>query len=252
MLAAALGVGPERLFAYPETPVSTTAGSAAATMVDRRQAGEPLGRILGYREFWSLRFALGPDVLEPRPDTETLVSVALELAPKTASLRVLDLGVGSGCILLALLSERPTARGVGVDRSTGAIHVAKANAAALGLDGRAAFMVGDWGNALGDGQFDLIVANPPYVPDGDARLDTAARDHDPATALFGGTDGLDAYRAILPDLRRLVAPAGWIAVEIGAGQADAVTRLGEAAGLAIARHEADLAGHVRCLVFGRA
>lgn len=252
MLATALGVEPERLFAYPETLVSKAAGSTAAAMLDRRVAGEPLGRILGYREFWSLRFALAPDVLEPRPDTETLVSVALDLAPKTTNARVLDLGVGSGCILLALLSERPEAAGIGVDRSAGAVRVARANAMALGLDRRARFLVGDWGNALGDGQFDLIVTNPPYVPEGDARLDAAARDHDPAAALFGGADGLDAYRAILPDLRRLTSPAGWIVVEIGAGQADAVTRLGEAAGLAIARQEADLAGHVRCLVFSRA
>lgn len=252
MLAAALDVRPERLFAYPETPVSEAANLAAAAMAARRMAGEPLGRILGYREFWSLCFALGPDVLEPRPDTEILVGVALDLAPKASSARVLDLGAGSGCILLALLSERPDASGVGVDRSAGAVRMARANAQALGLDSRAAFLVGDWGNALGNGQFDLIVANPPYVPEGDARLDAAARDHDPAAALYGGVDGLDAYRTILPDMARLTTPAGAIAVEIGAGQADAVARLGEAVGLAIKRQETDLAGHVRCLVFGRA
>lgn len=249
ILAETLDTSPERVFAYPETNIDSAAASKAKDLLERRLAGAPLGRLLGRREFWSLSLALGPDVLEPRPDTETLVAAALDLMPPGRALRVLDLGVGSGAVLLALLSERPLAVGVGVDRAPGAVRVARSNAAALGFSGRASFLAGDWGAALGDGRFDVIVSNPPYVADGDPALEAAARQHDPPQALFGGPDGLDAYRAILADIPRLAGEAGVVAFEIGANQAAEVIDIAASAGLALLSLRQDLAGRDRCLTF---
>lgn len=252
LLAAAMGTDAAALFAYPERPIAPDALASADDFLARRAAGEPLGRVLGVREFWSLPFRLAPDVLEPRPDTETLVAAALELKPDRKALRILDLGVGSGCILLALLSELPDATGLGVDRSPGAAAAAAGNAAALGLADRARFAVGDWGQALADGAFDLVVSNPPYIARAEGPApDAATVAFDPPAALWAGADGLDAYRALLPDAPRLTAPGGLVLLEIGAGQADAVAALAAAAGLTLLASRRDIAGHVRCLAFRR-
>jgi release factor glutamine methyltransferase len=248
------GVCPLRmvdLLVAPEAPLGEAAARVAAA-ARRRLAGEPLSRILGRREFWSLEFALSSDALDPRPETETIVEAALAAlaSRRTEPLRVLDLGVGSGALLCALLSELRAARGLGVDLSEGAAATARANVAALGFGDRAEVRVGDWATGI-DGPFDLIVANPPYVRSDDiALLARETRDHDPRLALDGGADGLDAYRALAPEIARLIAPIGWFFFEVGAGQAAAVAAIAGAAGLAEIVTRRDLAGIER-VVGGR-
>ena len=253
LVLRAAGLRPTDLIANPDAPL----GAAAADVqrcAARRAAGEPLSRILGRREFWGLEFALSPETLDPRPDTETIVEAALAAfaARRDEALRIVDFGVGSGALLAALLSEFPAAHGVGVDLSPGAAAQARANLESLGLEARAEIRVGDWAEGL-DGRFDLIVANPPYVRSGDiAGLAREVRDHDPRLALDGGADGLDAYRALTPQIARRLAPAGRFLVEVGAGQADAVKALATAAGLADLATHRDLAGVERVVSGGRA
>ena len=219
----------------------------------RRVAGEPVARILGRREFWGLEFTLAPETLAPRPDTETVVEAAIALIPKDiVAPRLLDLGTGSGCILLALLSELPGAYGVGVDLSPGAAAAARANARALGLADRAGFFAGRWADALG-GDFDLVVSNPPYIESGDiAGLEREVRLHDPALALDGGPDGLDAYREIVMALPRQLRPEGVAVLEHGVGQGDAVAALARAAGLQVVEMRNDLSGRSRTISLRRA
>jgi len=170
-------------------------------------------------------------VLTPRPETETLVEAALEAAPAGAAVRLLDLGVGSGAVALALLAERPTADGVGVDISEAALRVARANASALGLTERLSLVRADWGAALAAETFDLVVCNPPYVPTAEiARLEPEVRDHEPTLALDGGADGLDGFRRLAPEALRLLKDGGAFAFEVGRGQARAVAELCRAAG----------------------
>jgi release factor glutamine methyltransferase len=211
-------------------------------LVARRLVGEPVAYIVGHREFWSLDFCVTPDVLIPRPDSETLVEAALAAAGPRP--RVLDLGTGSGCLLLAVLHERPGAWGVGIDRSPAAAAVAKGNAERLGLAGRAAFIVGDWTAAI-DGRFDLVLANPPYIGTSET-LDRDVADFEPASALFAGADGLDDYRRIIPVLKELLAPGGSAHLEIGHAQSNLVREMAEAAGLVPELHR-DLAGRPRCV-----
>jgi release factor glutamine methyltransferase len=231
---------------------------AFATILDRRLAGEPISRIRGWREFWSLRLELSPDTLDPRPDSETIVAAALSWAGarQAETLRLLDLGTGSGALLLACLSELPRASGVGIDISAGAVTTASANAVQLGLDDRASFVEGDFadpdvGNSEADRNgFDLILCNPPYIPL--AEIGGLAREvvgFDPHLALDGGGDGLASWRRLLPRLAHGLAPAGRAFVEIGAGQQSQVTELALAAGLQPTGDTADMAGIVRCLSF---
>ncbi|PXW55580.1 [protein release factor]-glutamine N5-methyltransferase [Methylobacterium sp. B4] len=215
----------------------------------RRLAGEPVARILGEWEFWGLPFALSPETLVPRPDTESVVEAALGLFPgREHPLRLADLGTGSGCILVALLHERPDAFGLGLDRSAGALAVARNNAVANGVGARAAFLCGSWLDAL-KGPFDLIVSNPPYIAAPViATLDPEVRLHDPRAALDGGVDGLDAYRAILSGLAQrpdLLAPGGALVLEIGYDQGEALSAFVQDAGFAEARIGRDLAGRDR-------
>jgi release factor glutamine methyltransferase len=218
----------------------------------RRLAGEPVARIVGLREFWGLPLHLSPATLVPRPDTETLVELALEMLraspPSGRPLRIADLGTGSGAILLALLSELPDAFGYGTDISIDALRTARGNAVHLGLASRAEFLACDYVAALA-GPFDLIVSNPPYIRSADIpSLATEVRDHDPRRALDGGTDGLDAYRALIPQTARLLAPGGVLAVEVGEGQSADVERLMAAAGLTLeGPPKADLAGIPRAV-----
>lgn len=224
--------------------------AALDNAIQRRIAGEPVARILGTKEFWGLPFRLSSETLVPRPDTETVVEAALAIVRADAAqdrpLRILDIGTGSGAILLALLHELPNAFGVGIDISLGALRTARANAVALGLSSRAAFVAGDYLNAVG-GRFDLIVSNPPYIRAADiAGLDAEVRDHEPRRALDGGTDGLAAYRIIAAQAPAALLPGGALVLEIGQHQAAAVERLTETAGLR--RHAApqvDLGGVAR-------
>jgi release factor glutamine methyltransferase len=218
----------------------------------RRLEGEPVARILGIKEFWGLPLKLSAETLVPRPDTETLVELALEMlranpAPNH-SMRIADLGTGSGAILLAMLSELPDARGFGTDISAAALQTAEANAVHLGLADRAIFIACDYAAGL-SGPFDLIVSNPPYVRSADiAGLAIEVRDHDPHLALDGGTDGLAAYRALIPQAARLLGPRGALVVEAGAGQSGQIEGLMTAVGLTPeSAPKADLAGIPRAV-----
>jgi release factor glutamine methyltransferase len=246
LLAHALGLDPVRL-PLAEGPVAPEAAARFAAALAARCAGQPVAQIVGQRAFWGLSFLVTPDVLDPRPETETLVAAALE-GPFS---RVLDLGTGSGCILLSLLADRPGAAGLGIDASAAALAVAERNAAALGLADRATFRLGNWTEGI-EGPFDLIVSNPPYVTEADwAELSREVRDWEPRAALVAGADGLDAYRAILADAPRLLAEGGRILLEVGAGQASAVVALCCRAGLAATDTRADLDGRPRVVVASR-
>jgi len=213
-------------------------------LVGRRLAGEPIAYILGTREFWSLPFRVTPDTLIPRPDSETLIEAAIGDLPLDAEPRVLDLGTGSGCLLLAALHQWPRGWGLGIDRSEAAIAVAKDNARRLGLETRAGFAVGSWTDAI-DAAFDLVLANPPYIA-AEEPLPREVAGFEPATALYAGTDGLDDYRRIVPRLPGILSADGAAHLEIGERQADLVIEMVRAAGLQ-ARLRHDLAGRPRCV-----
>jgi len=222
-----------------------------AALAERRLKGEPVARIRGSKEFWSLELAVTPDVLVPRPETETVVEAALAAAETrtgSGALRIADLGTGSGALLIALLYELPNATGIGTDRSLAALGVARANATRHGLPTRAQFAACDYGAALAGG-FDLVVSNPPYIASGDIEaLAREVRDHDPRLALDGGPDGLDAYRALAADARRLLRPGGTMISELGQGQAEAVSQIMRAGGLDVLLPiRPDLAGIPRAI-----
>ena len=248
-LLAAAGVPREKQIGRPGGPVEHGGLAAYRGMVARRARREPVSRILGQREFWSLPFSLTPDTLDPRPDSETLVEGALSLcADRAAPLSILDLGTGTGCLLLALLSELPQATGVGADISPAALRVAQANAQALGLSHRTGFAASDWGDGL-KGPFNLILANPPYIVDGDiGRLEPEVALYEPREALAGGPDGLEAYRCLAPRLGALLAPGGHVLLEVGAGQAAEVAGLLAEKGLEIRGILRDLGGVERCII----
>lgn len=248
LLAAALGRDPGWLLGWPEAPVDAAARARFHAMVDARAARRPVSRILGRRHFWSLSLAVTAQTLDPRPESETVVEAVLAQVPdRRARLHVLDLGTGSGCLLLALLSELGRARGVGVDRDHGALRLARENARVLGLGDRSAFLAADWAAPLA-GTFDIVVCNPPYVSDAElAGLEPEVARHDPPAALRGGGDGLDAYRAVVPALPALLAPGGVAALELGRGQASAVRDLLAASGLHGRAPVCDLAGVPRCV-----
>ena len=223
----------------------------------RRIKREPLHRIFGWREFWGLRFRLSPATLEPRPDSETLIEALLKHLPnRTAPLHVLDLGTGTGCLLLSVLNEYQYAQGVGIDISPLAISTAAANAKSINLATRAQFQLGNWEksnwlNLFNNQKFDLIISNPPYI-ETTAELSAGVRNHDPHTALFAGADGLAAYRIILAGLPRLLAENGIAVIELGAGQAAAVRNIATNNSLQIIDICRDLGGHERCLVLRHA
>jgi release factor glutamine methyltransferase len=243
LVGHALGLDHAALVAQSARRLTPAEAAALDAVLARRLVHEPVARILGTREFWSLPLRVTPDVLVPRPETETVVEAALAVVERDRRLRIADLGVGSGAILLALLSELPMASGIGTDRDPAALGVARDNAQRLGLGDRAGYVACDFGAALA-GACDVVVSNPPYIPTSDvAALAADVRDYDPRAALDGGPDGLAAYRAIAADAPRLLAPGGWLAVEIGVGQGEAVSGLLAARGLAIAgAPRRDLAG----------
>ncbi len=199
--------------------------------LDRRERREPVSHILGRKGFWKIMLNVTPDVLTPRPDTETVVEYVLRDFPEHAAWSVLDLGVGSGAILLSILAERPAAKGLGIDISDEALAVARENAANLGLASQVALLRGDWTWGLGDASFDLVVSNPPYIATHVIEtLEPEVRDHEPRIALEGGADGLDHYRSLAPEILRVLKPGCRFAVEIGYDQKDAVEALFRAAG----------------------
>lgn len=248
LLAHALGIEPVDVIMREMEDVEAVGLTAFEAAVQRREAGEPVSRIRGWREFYGRRFRVTPDVLDPRPETELLVDVAIARLPRDG--RVLDLGVGSGCILLSVLAERSDASGVGVDISAAALEVAHVNTSALGLAARAEMIEGGWDVVL-PGRFDLVLSNPPYIPAAEmAGLAREVVNHDPHLALTPGGDGLDPYRTILARVPDLLAPGGWIGFEFGLGQAPAVSDLMEGAGLEAVEVMCDLAGIERA-AFGR-
>ncbi len=241
----ALGLDATGLVLDAARPVDQAGVERSLALAARRAGGEPVARITGRKGFWTLDLALSAETLMPRPDTETVVAAALAWARgegrSGAPLSILDLGTGSGAILLALLAELPAARGIGLDRAEGAARTARANALRHGLDGRAAFVVGDWAGPL-SARFDLVVSNPPYIPREEiGGLAVDVRVFDPDMALDGGFDGLDAYRIILAAMDALLERDGGAFLEVGAGQAEAVSRLAESHGFATARHR-DIGG----------
>jgi len=255
LIGHALGMDHTALAAAATQPLAASVTASIAGLAARRLAGEPVARIVGAKEFWGLSFIVTPAVLVPRPETETVVELALALidrqGKRTRALRIADLGTGSGAILLALLSELPDASGIGTDIDLQALAVARRNAETLGLAARVGFLRGDYGSAL-QGPFDLIVSNPPYVARRDIEgLAPEVRDHDPPHALDGGTDGLAAYRAIASDAPRLLGPGGRLVVEIGAGQERHVERTLIQGGLAIDAVRHDLLGLARAIAATR-
>jgi release factor glutamine methyltransferase len=250
LLAHALGCRTEDLLRDPRAPVLPDAAGRFAALLRRRLEGAPVAHLLGAQEFWSLPFAVSPATLIPRPDTETLIEAALEAFPRREAVRrVLDLGTGTGCLLLAALSEFPDATGIGVDSVPDAAALARRNAAALGLGGRAGFLAGSWAAALAGGRFDLVLSNPPYVETGTIpELAPEVARHEPVSALDGGADGLNAYRALLPEVRRVLAPEGRAVVELGQGQRVAVEALARDNGLRALGCRADLGGVDRALL----
>jgi release factor glutamine methyltransferase len=251
LVGAALGLDLTGVIAAASRLLTEDESIRLEDFARRRLAAEPVARILGVKEFWGLRLNLSAATLVPRPDTETVVELALEMlraAPKSTRWRIADIGTGSGAILLALLSELPDGYGVGTDISVAALRTANANAAHLGLAARAAFIACDYAAALSDG-FDLIVSNPPYIRAADiAGLASEVRDHDPHGALDGGPDGLDAYRTLIPQAARLLAPRGALVVEAGQGQSSHIEALMTAAGLTLERPpKTDLAGIPRAV-----
>lgn len=252
LLCAALQLTRAQIIAQPDRILEAREASAAAALAARRAKREPVSRILGQKEFWSLRLQVTPDVLDPRPETETLVEATLDWVNarglRDERLRILDIGTGSGALLLALLAELPRATGLATDISPAALTVTRRNAERLDLAARCAFVVCDMAETMSE-RFDLVVSNPPYIARGAiAGLDPEVRGYDPAVALDGGTDGLDAYRAIAAAAPSLLRPGGRLIVELGAGQEQPVRALMQAAGLRVEAVRPDLAGIPRALV----
>lgn len=256
LIAAALGLSREAMVADPDRAVSEAEWGTIEALLKRREAREPVARILGTREFWSLDFVVTPATLEPRPDSETVIEAALDAFPdRGAALTVLDIGTGTGCLLLAFLSEYPNATGIGVDVSSEVIDVAAENAARLGLEARARFAVDPWARGLEarepSARFDCILSNPPYICTSDlAGLAPEVR-YDPQAALDGGPDGLSGIAAVMGAAARLLGPCGRAFVEIGAGQGEAARKLAENQRLRSAGIRVDIGGIPRVISLNR-
>jgi release factor glutamine methyltransferase len=214
-------------------------------VIARRVKGEPLSRIMGRREFYGRMFALGPDTLDPRPDTETLIDIALQRFGKKGPQKILDLGTGTGCILITLLAEWPEAQGVAVDISPGALDIARQNAKTHGVLDRSRWILGSWG-AASDQSYDLIVSNPPYIrTEVIPILSPEVQNHDPILALDGGSDGLEAYKIIFTEIKKILNPGGIALLEIGFDQEESVARLAGESGLSVSSVHRDIGGNPR-------
>jgi len=256
LVASALSIPTARVFSHPEARLVEGDKTTLGAFLGRREAREPVARIVGEKEFWSLPFALTDDTLVPRPESETVVEAVLGIHPdRTQPIRVLDLGTGSGCLLVSILAEYPNAAGVGTDISEGALTVARHNADRNGVGGRARFQLADWCTGLdryADPGFDVVVSNPPYIADQEiVGLAPEVSRYEPRAALAAGTDGLDAYRAILAGIPKLMADGAVAAFEAGDGQAGEIGRLARDHGLKTIARKCDLAGIERVAVLGR-
>ncbi len=252
MLEAAAGASRTDIVTDPHRALTPEQEQTLDGFLTRREAREPVSHILGRKGFWTVELKVTRDVLTPRPDTETLVDALLKSLPGDQPIRILDLGVGSGAILLALLAERPLWTGVGVDISPEALAVARENVALLKLEDRASLVHASWTEGQPDAAFDAVAANPPYIPSGDiAGLDPEVSVHEPRLALDGGPDGLDAYRLLAPEVLRVLKPGGVFALEIGHDQGEAVDALMKQAGAGFCRVISDLGTRDR-VVIGRA
>ncbi len=250
LLEAAAGTPVAAQVGHPSREIEREAAERFQSLVARRAAREPMAQILGRREFWSLEFRVTRDTLDPRPDSETLIQAVLDrIVDRAASLRLLDFGTGTGCLLLSLLHELPHATGVGVDISAPALDVAMENARRLGLAGRAEFRLQSWDNGMQE-SFDIIVSNPPYIPSAVIpTLQPEVAQYEPLPALDGGLDGLDAYRALLPATARLLRRGGVAAFEVGIDQADSVAAIGASCGLRHLATAADLGAVPRVVLW---
>ena len=249
LLTEATGWPLSTLIAFPDRIVAADAMTRFHTVVDRRARREPISHILGRRAFWTQDFVVGPDVLDPRPDSEALVETALGQLAVDATGLVVDLGTGSGCLLYSILTERQGMSGLGIDFSAAALRIAALNRAGLGLSDRCHLVCGDWADAIADGVAELVIANPPYIATAVlAGLEDEVRRYDPSLALDGGADGLEAYRSIAPQIRRILRNTGVTVVEIGYDQASAVAGLLAEQGLHVAAPIQDLGGRDRCLL----
>jgi release factor glutamine methyltransferase len=250
LLQHVTGLSQADLIARSDEPVSDANTKAFRALVERRARHEPVSRIIGAREFYGRQFEVTPDVLDPRADTEVLIEAALALLPQDKPLRLLDLGTGSGIIAITLLAERPIATALAIDVSDQALEAARRNAAQNGVTLET--KGGSWFEGV-EGTFDAILSNPPYIETSDiAGLSRDVRDHDPHVALDGGEDGLQCYRVIASQAGQHLKPSGFVAVEIGAGQADDVVEIFRQNGFVCRSTHRDLAGHTRCLVFNLA
>ena len=252
LMQHALGLSPETLLADDRLPLGEDESRRLTALVRRRAAREPVAYLTGRREFWSLELAVDRSALVPRPESETLVEAVLARAARlTSRPRLLDLGTGSGCLLVALLSELSGAVGFGIDVNAAAVSLARANARRHDLGERASFAVADWGAALA-ARFDVVVSNPPYVATPElVSLAPEITRHEPRTALAGGADGYECYRRLAPQIARLLASGGLAAIELGAGMADEVRSLFAASGLLEIGRRRDLSGIGRCALFAR-
>ncbi len=248
LVAHVLGCDKARLRGFPEQRLTDVQRDNLRSLATKRAGRMPMAQVLGTWEFWSLDLRVTPDTLTPRPDSEAIVACCLDLAAAHgAPSRIVDLGTGSGCLIVSLLLAWPRCRGLGVDCSEAALAVARDNARSHGLEGRARFERGDWLAGV-DGSFDLVVANPPYVPSGDiAGLDPEVARHEPRLALDGGRDGLDCYRAILPGVASRLAPGGFVVLEHGEGQGPGLECLASSSGLEAVSVATDLSGRRRGL-----
>lgn len=246
MLEVAAGVTRTEIVTDPYRELTAEQAAMLDDFLTRRARREPVSHIIGRKGFWKILLQVNKNVLTPRPETEVVVDEVLKAFPEAMPFSMLDLGVGSGTILLAVLAERPAAKGLGVDASSEALAVARDNAANLDLNNRATFLHGDWTAGLADQSFDLVVSNPPYIPSAVIEtLEPEVRDHEPRLALDGGADGLDAYRLLAPEILRVLKPGGMFAVEIGYDQSKAVEALFNAAGAKQVRTIKDLSTHDR-------
>ncbi|MFY9288096.1 MAG: peptide chain release factor N(5)-glutamine methyltransferase [Alphaproteobacteria bacterium] len=248
LIAHSLKLDRAQLLSQADRDLSEKEARLAMTFIECRARHEPVARILGHREFWSLDFGLNEATLEPRPDSETLIEATLSaIKDRKESLHIADLGTGTGCLLLSLLHELPLATGLGIDKSRRALEQAKANAVSFGLDDRAQFKENNWLDHI-DQSFDIVISNPPYISEKDmACLMPEVRDFDPKMALYGGDDGLDAYRHIIPQAKEKLKSKGIITLEFGLGQDKAVSTLLKEHGFIDIKTRKDLAGVTRCV-----
>ncbi len=249
LLEYVLGVNREQLLFSLELPITSAQYERFAALVAKRAKHQPVSKIIGKREFWGINFVVNEKTLDPRPDSETLIEYVLErVTDRDAKLRILDLGTGTGCLLLSLLLELPNAKGVGVDCCPEALAVAKENVVTLGLNDRAEFVASDWCSKL-TGKFDIVLSNPPYIPtEVIATLEPEVAEFDPMLALDGGADGLVCYRKIMQQLPGIMAKDGFAAFEIGMGQQNDLTEIANENGMEIAGSKNDLSGISRCLI----